>query len=274
MERAEKTLDDFKLRDMPRIAISVDMLDTRIDVPAIRNLVFAKPVFSKVKFWQMLGRGTRTWTDPLTGQEKVDFLVIDHWGVFDYFQVNKDGRAGAVAEPLPTRLFRLRLEKLQILAGRDDTESVAPHRRFASYGRHTALGHVKIEPPPSPFLRSSIGPRSLLTPPRVYPKVSNDNFSRKTFRCRIHVAKESAVVRNCLIKRAVNGLRQAQRPVVVRSALHGVAKKRLQRIGYRRPVANIREHETLLPRPSVVAVDELDKPFFAIQPHRLVLRFV
>lgn len=125
MERAEKTLDDFKNKDFPRVAISVDMLDTGIDVPSIRNLVFAKPVFSKVKFWQMLGRGTRTWTDPLSGQKKADFLVIDHWDNFDYFQVNKDGRAAAVAEPLPSRLFRLRLEKLQILAGREEVISVA-----------------------------------------------------------------------------------------------------------------------------------------------------
>lgn len=125
MERAEKTLDDFKNKNFPRVAVSVDMLDTGVDVPAIRNLVFAKPVFSKVKFWQMLGRGTRTWTDPVNGQKKADFLVIDHWNNFDYFQVNKDGRAGAVAEPLPSRLFRLRLEKLQILAGRSDTQSVA-----------------------------------------------------------------------------------------------------------------------------------------------------
>ena len=125
MERAEKTLDDFKNKDFPRVAISVDMLDTGIDVPSIRNLVFAKPVFSKVKFWQMLGRGTRTWTDPVSGQKKADFLVIDHWDNFDYFQVNKDGRAGAVSEPLPSRLFRLRLEKLQILAGREDSSSVA-----------------------------------------------------------------------------------------------------------------------------------------------------
>ena len=124
MERAEKTLDDFKNKDFPRVAISVDMLDTGIDVPSIRNLVFAKPVFSKVKFWQMLGRGTRTWTDPVSGQKKADFLVIDHWDNFDYFQVNKDGRAGAVSEPLPSRLFRLRLEKLQILVGRTDIVSM------------------------------------------------------------------------------------------------------------------------------------------------------
>ena len=118
MERAEKTLDDFKNKDFPRVAISVDMLDTGIDVPAIRNLVFAKPVFSKVKFWQMIGRGTRKWTDPVSGEEKADFLIIDHWDNFAYFQVNKDGRTGSIAEPLPTRLFRLRLEKLQILRGR------------------------------------------------------------------------------------------------------------------------------------------------------------
>jgi type I restriction enzyme, R subunit len=125
MERAEKTLDDFKNKDFPRVAISVDMLDTGIDVPSLRNLVFAKPVFSKVKFWQMLGRGTRTWTDPLSGEKKSDFLVIDHWDNFDYFQVNKDGRTGTVSEPLPSRLFRLRLEKLQILTGRFEVADVA-----------------------------------------------------------------------------------------------------------------------------------------------------
>ena len=124
MERAEKMLDDFKYKDFPRVAISVDMLDTGIDVPAIRNLVFAKPVFSKVKFWQMLGRGTRTWTDPVSMQEKTDFLVIDLWENFDFFHVNKDGRAGAVTEPLPARLFRLRLEKLQILSGRNAAADV------------------------------------------------------------------------------------------------------------------------------------------------------
>jgi type I restriction enzyme, R subunit len=120
MERAEETLDEFKFKDFPRVAISVDMLDTGIDVPSIRNLVFAKPTFSKVKFWQMIGRGTRKWTDPVSGLEKADFLIIDHWDSFDYFQVNKDGRAGSVTEPLPTRLFRLRLEKLAILVGRSN----------------------------------------------------------------------------------------------------------------------------------------------------------
>lgn len=147
MERAEKTLDDFKNKNFPRVAISVDMLDTGIDVPAIRNLVFAKPVFSKVKFWQMLGRGTRTWTDPVNGQKKADFLVIDHWNNFDYFQVNKDGRAGAVAEPLPSRLFRLRLEKLQILAGRDDSPSATyAVRQLRDLVSSLPLDNINIAP--------------------------------------------------------------------------------------------------------------------------------
>lgn len=126
MERAEKTLDDFKNRDFPRVAISVDMLDTGIDVPAIRNLVFAKPVFSQVKFWQMIGRGTRTWTDPVSGEEKKDFLIIDHWDNFAYWKVNNGEDDGpAATEPLPTRIFRQRLESLEILSGRNQTEDAA-----------------------------------------------------------------------------------------------------------------------------------------------------
>jgi type I restriction enzyme R subunit len=77
MERADKTLDDFKFKDMARVAISVDMLDTGVDVPSIQTLVFAKPVFSRVKFWQMIGRGTRLFTDLRTGDVKKDFLIID-----------------------------------------------------------------------------------------------------------------------------------------------------------------------------------------------------
>lgn len=147
MERAEKTLDDFKNKSFPCVAISVDMLDTGIDVPSIRNLVLAKPVFSKVKFWQMLGRGTRIWTDPISGQTKADFLVIDHWNNFDYFQVNKDGRTGAVSEPLPSRLFRLRLEKLQILVGRPDSPS-ATHtvRQLRGLVGALPLENVNIAP--------------------------------------------------------------------------------------------------------------------------------
>ena len=118
MERADSTLDDFKYKTMPRVAISVDMLDTGIDVPAIQNLVFAKPIFSRVKFWQMIGRGTRQHTDKATGEIKKDFLIIDHWKNFAYFKLNPDGEIDHPTEPLPVRLFRLRLEKWQLLHAR------------------------------------------------------------------------------------------------------------------------------------------------------------
>jgi len=123
MERADATLDDFKYKVMPRVAISVDMLDTGVDIPAIQNLVFAKPVFSRVKFWQMIGRGTRLHTDKSTGEIKKNFLIIDHWKNFAYFKLKPDGEVDHPSEPLPVRLFRLRLEKWQILhAQQQDTQ--------------------------------------------------------------------------------------------------------------------------------------------------------
>lgn len=70
-----------------RIAISVDMLDTGIDVPEVVNLVFAKPVKSWVKFWQMIGRGTRLCPNLFgPGKHKTEFLIFDHYGNFDYFE--------------------------------------------------------------------------------------------------------------------------------------------------------------------------------------------
>lgn len=117
IERADKILNDFKYENTPRVAISVDMLDTGIDVPSIQNLVFVKPVFSQVKFWQMIGRGTRIWTDPQTGEQKRDFLIIDFWDNFAYFQMNPEGEIAKPTEALPVRLFRLRLEKLLLLRG-------------------------------------------------------------------------------------------------------------------------------------------------------------
>lgn len=123
MERADATLDDFKYKIMPRVALSVDMLDTGVDIPAIQNLVFAKPVFSRVKFWQMIGRGTRLYTDKATGEIKQDFLIIDHWKNFAYFKLKPDGEVDHPTEPLPVRLFRLRLEKWQLLhAQQQDTQ--------------------------------------------------------------------------------------------------------------------------------------------------------
>ena len=141
MERAEETLDDFKFKDMPRIAIAVDMLDTGIDVPAIMSLMFAKPIFSRVKFWQMIGRGTRLYEDPRTGDRKTDFLVIDCWNNFEYFQLNAEGETERPTEPLPVRLFRLLLRKQSPAAGcsspgSTDRQGPTGHDRPYSAGQH------------------------------------------------------------------------------------------------------------------------------------------
>lgn len=84
----ESLIKEFKKADNEfRIAISVDMLDTGIDVPEVVNLVFAKPVKSWVKFWQMIGRGTRLRPDLFgKGKDKKEFLIFDHYGNFDFFE--------------------------------------------------------------------------------------------------------------------------------------------------------------------------------------------
>lgn len=109
-------LDQFKLNDMPRVAISVDMLDTGIDILELVNLVFAKPVFSYTKFWQMIGRGTRL-LDPQKMKpwcsQKDTFLVLDCWDNFEYFKLNPKGKELKPQIPLPVRLFGLRLEKIE-----------------------------------------------------------------------------------------------------------------------------------------------------------------
>ena len=129
MERAEDTLDDFKNKPYPRVALSVDMLDTGIDVPAIETLVFAKPVFSQVKFWQMIGRGTRRPKDETTGKEKETFLIIDHWDNFAYFRMNPEGEVASSSVPLPVRLFRARLKKLQQVDEFNERERTADDLR-------------------------------------------------------------------------------------------------------------------------------------------------
>ncbi|STA93521.1 DEAD/DEAH box helicase family protein [Clostridium cochlearium] len=88
----ERLIEDFKEEEFPRIAISVDLLDTGIDVPEIVNLVFAKPIYSKVKFWQMIGRGTRR-CDNLFGDgvDKTEFVIFDCYKNFEFFEMNPKG---------------------------------------------------------------------------------------------------------------------------------------------------------------------------------------
>jgi type I restriction enzyme R subunit len=109
-------LDQFINRDLPRIAISVDMLDTGIDVREVTNLVFAKPVYSYTKFWQMIGRGTRLLEQNKIKPwctEKEEFLILDCWENFEYFKLNPKGKSLKHQIPLPIRLFGVRLDKIE-----------------------------------------------------------------------------------------------------------------------------------------------------------------
>ena len=117
-----------------RMAISVDMLDTGIDVPEVVNLVFFKPIHSKIKFLQMMGRGTRLCPDLFgPGMDKEHFLVMDFCENLEYFAQNPEGAGGSVAEPLPKRLFKARLELLQGLSKQESGE------REANDGLRTSL---------------------------------------------------------------------------------------------------------------------------------------
>lgn len=116
---AQSAIDEFSdAGKLPQIAISVDMLDTGIDIPEILNLVFFKKVMSKAKFWQMIGRGTRLCPNLLDGAAKEKFYIFDFCGNFDFFRMNK-GNAAVNTVALQGAIFQLEFEiayKLQDLA--------------------------------------------------------------------------------------------------------------------------------------------------------------
>ena len=119
MTYAQSAIDEFSDPDkLPQIAISVDMLDTGIDVPEVMNLVFFKKVMSKAKFWQMIGRGTRLCENLIDGKDKEKFYIFDFCGNFEFFRMNK-GKATANMIALQGAIFHLKSQiayKLQDLA--------------------------------------------------------------------------------------------------------------------------------------------------------------
>ena len=94
------------------IAISVGMLDTGIDIPKLMNLVFAKPIYSKAKFWQMIGRGTRLYDNHY---KKEKFVIFDFWGNFDYFNQNSSGAKPREQKSLHREIFEQNLALLRSL---------------------------------------------------------------------------------------------------------------------------------------------------------------
>ncbi len=119
MTYAQSAIDEFSNpTKLPQIAISVDMLDTGIDVPEVLNLVFFKKVMSKAKFWQMIGRGTRRCDGLMDGKDKDKFYIFDFCGNFEFFRIS-GGRPTANQIALQGAIFRLKAQiafKLQDLA--------------------------------------------------------------------------------------------------------------------------------------------------------------
>lgn len=112
VEYAQSLIDNFSQPSKsPHIAISVDMLDTGIDIPEVVNLVFFKMVRSKTKFWQMVGRGTRLRPDLFgPGKDKKFFYIFDYCQNLEFFSQNPETTGGASAESLTKKLFANRVE--------------------------------------------------------------------------------------------------------------------------------------------------------------------
>ncbi|WP_422936282.1 DEAD/DEAH box helicase family protein [Sinomonas sp. P47F7] len=176
-EYAGTLIDAFARKDdHPRIVISVDMLDTGIDVPEVVNLVFFKPVRSKTKFWQMVGRGTRLCPDLYgPGQSKEDFFIFDVCGNVEFFNARLQGNEGSLGKSLGEALFASRVALLRAtiaaglpeddplradLANRLRTQVVRlPHSNFL-VRRH--LEHVERFAVPQPWRQLSEADADLL----------------------------------------------------------------------------------------------------------------
>ena len=122
--KADQLIDDFKNSENElTIAISVDMLDTGIDVPQVVNLVFAKPVKSYVKFWQMIGRGTRLSENLFgAGRDKTEFLIFDHWSNFWFFDEEYKEKQPSRQKSLLQHIFEARIELAQAALDKMDQD--------------------------------------------------------------------------------------------------------------------------------------------------------
>lgn len=112
IEYVQSRIDSFSTSaKLPQIAISVDMLDTGIDVPEVVNLVFFKMVRSKTKFWQMVGRGTRLRPNLFgPGRNKKFFYIFDYCQNLEFFSQDPETTSGSAGASLSEKLFANRVE--------------------------------------------------------------------------------------------------------------------------------------------------------------------
>ena len=129
---SQSLIDDFSEKDkMPQIAISVDMLDTGIDVPEILNLVFFKKVYSKSKFHQMIGRGTRLCPGLIDGEDKKGFIIFDFCDNFNFFRMNKKTAESGLQGTLQSNLINVKTEIVYKLQEPDFKEEIYVELRKA-----------------------------------------------------------------------------------------------------------------------------------------------
>lgn len=147
---AQSTIDDFKNPDKdPYIVVSVDMMDTGIDVPECVNLVFFKMVRSKIKFWQMIGRGTRLCkdlecVDSLDGEYtgKRRFLIFDYCGNFEFFREHKDGYKGEPIKSLSESIYEKQVKIITAL--QDATFAEKPYQDYRTELVSECHGRVSV----------------------------------------------------------------------------------------------------------------------------------
>ncbi|OIQ93603.1 type I restriction enzyme EcoKI subunit R [mine drainage metagenome] len=189
-EYAQSLIDDFSVADKaPHIAVSVDMLDTGIDVPEVVNLVFFKIVRSKTKFWQMIGRGTRLSPDLFgPGRHKESFSIFDFCQNFEFFNQNPDLADGTSGASLAKQLFAARVELIGEVYGVEPEDS-----------------HLNLREALVTRLREEIAGMSLdnfLVRPkrRLIEKYADDNAWKKLdFAARAELIDEIAGLPTCLI---------------------------------------------------------------------------
>lgn len=146
---AQTVIDDFKIADkLPFITVSVDMMDTGIDVPECVNLVFFKKVHSKTKFWQMIGRGTRlckglTCIDRIDGEykDKRRFLIFDYCGNFEYFRAHKEGFESRETKTLSENIFGKQVRLISLLQENDYAEE--DYRNWRNVLSDTCLQQIR-----------------------------------------------------------------------------------------------------------------------------------
>ena len=125
----EEAIKDFKKKSLPRIAISVGILDTGVNIPEVCNLVFIRPIRSPIRFWQMIGRGTRhnsicDHKEWLPNGKKESFLIFDFCKNFEWFDVHPTGLPVTPTEAITTKIFLNRLKLYQGFFNRKDTENI------------------------------------------------------------------------------------------------------------------------------------------------------